>query len=390
MSKITASAKKTIVRLIQIQRIIRFFSFDSFLHLRKAHTVPKSILVVQIEGIGDYILVRNFLEVLKTAERYRGYSITLCGNESYKDLAMTFDSQTVSDFIWVNHNSFKRHLFYRFALLAKIRRKGFEVVLNPVYSRDSILEDSIVRAAGARESVGCKGDFIHAKHWERKIFNKYYTELIDISQSAVFEFSKIKEYFEKLLDKNISVRKPSLPSLLRQANDMKYAVVCPGALLSKRRWHIENFLHLIDYLHSKYGLTSFLVGDIHDLPAQKEQQSIAERSYVTNMIGKSDLCQTIALIQGSLLVVSNDTSIAHIGAAADIPVVVISNGNHFGRFTEYPKELHPAVFYAYPPEIAGSRFSFEELVEKFKDGSSLNIQTIAVDTVKNLVDKALK
>jgi ADP-heptose:LPS heptosyltransferase len=108
------------------------------------------------------------------------------------------------------------------------------------------------------------------------------------------------------------------------------------------------------------------------------------------MIGKSDLCQTIALIQGSLLVVSNDTSIAHIGAAADIPVVVISNGNHFGRFTEYPKELHPAVFYAYPPEIAGSRFSFEELVEKFKDGSSLNIQTIAVDTVKNLVDKALK
>jgi ADP-heptose:LPS heptosyltransferase len=117
--------------------------------------VPKSILVVQIEGIGDYILVRNFLEVLKTAERYRGYSITLCGNESYKDLAMTFDSQTVSDFIWVNHNSFKRHLFYRFALLAKIRRKGFEVVLNPVYSRDSILEDSIVRAAGAGESVGC-------------------------------------------------------------------------------------------------------------------------------------------------------------------------------------------------------------------------------------------
>ncbi len=87
---------------------------------------------------------------------------------------------------------------------------------------------------------------------------------------------------------------------------------------------------------------------------------------------------------------SNDTGTAHIGAAADIPVVVISNGNHFGRFTEYPKEIHPAVFYAYPPGIADSRLSFDELAAKFENGSSFNIQTISVDTVKRLVDKALK
>ena len=375
--------------MIQIQRIVRFFIFDSLLFLQKARTVPKSLLVVQIEGIGDYILFRNYLAALKTSERYKGYTITLCGNESYKDIALAFDSQTVSNFIWIKNNSLKRHFYYRFALLAKIRKKGFEVVINPVYSRDSILEDSIVRAAGAPEAIGLIGDFIHAKLWERKIFNKYYTKLIDISPSAVFEFYKNKEFIENLLNENISFRKPSLPSQIRRTSTQKYAVVCPGALLLKRRWQMKNYLRIIDYLHSEYGLNSFLVGNIHDLPSQKEQQSVSERSYITNMIGKSDLTQTIALIQGSRLVVSNDTSTAHIGAAADIPVVVISNGNHFGRFTEYPKEIHPAVFYAYPSEISESRLSFEELAAKFENGSSLNIQTISVDTVKYLVDKAI-
>ena len=143
LSKIIVKAKKYLLRLIQIQRIARFFAFDSILHIRKAPTVPRSLLIVQIEGIGDYILFRNFLEALKTSERYKGYSITFCGNESCKDIALAFDSQTVSNFIWIKNNSFKRHLFYRFASLAKIRKKGFEVVINPVYSRDSILEDSI-------------------------------------------------------------------------------------------------------------------------------------------------------------------------------------------------------------------------------------------------------
>ncbi len=159
LSKFAAAMKKYLLRWIQIQRIARFFVFDSLLHFRKAHTAPQSLLVVQVQGIGDYILFRNFLEALKTSKRYEGYSITLCGNESYKDIALAFDSRTVSDFIWVKNNSLKRHLFYRSVLLTKIRKKGFEVVLNPVYSRDSILEDSIVRAAGAHEAIGCRGDY---------------------------------------------------------------------------------------------------------------------------------------------------------------------------------------------------------------------------------------
>ena len=384
--------KNILRRLIQLQRVFRFFAFDSLLLIIKApKKIPRSLLVVQIEGIGDYILSRNFFEALQTSQRFKNYSITFCGNESCKNMAEAFDSKTVTDFIWIKNDSFKRYLFYRLATLKKIRRQGFEVVINPVYSRDSLLEDSVVRAAGAREVIGYRGDYIHAKRWERNVFDSYYTELIDISPAAVFEFYKTKEFFEKILNTAIPLRKPSLPVL---ALDLpielsNYAVICPGAYVPKRRWYVKNFIQTADYLHSRYNISSVFVGGVQDKPSPTEQQAMDKRLYITNFIGAIKLPRTVALIQKSILVVSNDTGIAHIGAAADVPVVVVSNGNHFGRFTEYPKDVYESIFYAYPSEIAQSNLPFQELVDLFDNGSMLDINSIPVDKIFPLIDRAL-
>jgi ADP-heptose:LPS heptosyltransferase len=258
-----------------------------------------------------------------------------------------------------------------------------------MYSRNSVCEDSIVRISGAIKKIGCVGDFVHAKSWEKYIFNRYYTELIDISPTTTFEFNKNKAFIEKVIATKISIRKPSLPSEPKPTTTMRYAVICPGALLTKKRWPLKNFIPVMDYLYAKYKISSILVGDHRDIPSAQDTRSLAECPYIKNLIGKTSLFQTTIIIQESTIVVSNDTCVSHIGVASDKPVVVISNGEHYGRFSEYPKEIYSLIFYAYPPEIANSMLSFNELVKKYQYGSRLNINSIQVETVQQLIDKAL-
>ena len=375
--------------MIDLQRLVRFFVLDSLLLLKKPVPNPKTLLIIRVDGIGDYILFRNFLEVIKNSIRFQNYKITLCGSQAYKELALTYDVNSITDYLWVDNKKIKSRTFYRCKTFGKIRKRGYEVVLNPMYSRNSVCEDSIVRISGAIKKIGCVGDFVHAKSWEKYIFNRYYTELIDISPTTIFEFNKNKAFIEKVIATNISIRKPSLPSEPKPTTTMRYAVLCPGALLRKKRWQTKNYIQIARYLHLQYGIASILVGDIHDRPSNEERRTLVELPFITDMIGKNNLVQTIALIQGALLVVSNDTSIAHIGVAADVPVVVVSNGYHFGRFTEYPKEIYKSIFYVYPPDIMKSKLSFDELVAKFQYGSRLDIKTISLETVQLLIDKAL-
>ncbi|HVN48736.1 MAG TPA: glycosyltransferase family 9 protein [Bacteroidota bacterium] len=387
-----AFIKRIILRFIQLQRVVRFFLFDSLVLKNVVQRKPKSLLVIQIEGIGDYILFRNFFEAVKTSNRFADYSITFCGSQAYRSIAETIDASVVSEFIWIDSSAFKKHANYRRSILSDIRKRGFEVVMNPVYSRDSILEDSVVRVSGATTTIGFRGDDIHAKPWERNIVNRYYTELIANPVDTVFEFCRTKFFFEAVLQTTISIDKPSLPKMSFDSfvKYLNYAVLCPGAVVAKRRWRLKNFLQTAEYLHAQYNMASILVGGPQDQPSQNDLKEIEQRPYITNLIGKISLCQTIALIQKSQLVVSNDTGISHIGVAADVPVVVVSTGNHYGRFTEYPPEVYSKIFYAYPPEMNQSRRSLEELVEEFRDGSTLNINSILPKTIVSLIQKVLR
>src|ERR1700744_4365147 len=68
--------------------------------LAKFRTPKKRILLIKTDAIGDYILFRNFIEVLKTSELYRDYEITLLGNGLWRDIAHKYDGAFISKFIF--------------------------------------------------------------------------------------------------------------------------------------------------------------------------------------------------------------------------------------------------------------------------------------------------
>ena len=72
----------------------------------------KSILLIRLDSIGDYVLFRNYIEELKKNEKYKDYSITLLGNNVWKSLSIELDRKYVDSFIWLDRNKFNKNVFY--------------------------------------------------------------------------------------------------------------------------------------------------------------------------------------------------------------------------------------------------------------------------------------
>jgi len=68
-------------------------------------------------------------------------------------------------------------------------------------------------------------------------------------------------------------------------------------------------------------------------------------------------------------------------------IFVISNGNHFGRFTPYPKEIWKGYYPIYHSEIEKDLGNYKKLSNSYGYGSSLDISEITVEKVKDKINE---
>src|SRR5712664_1103973 len=59
-----------------------------------------TLLIIKSDGIGDYILFRNYLHFLKSSKKYKNHKIYLLANLASKDLATHLDSEIIEGFYW--------------------------------------------------------------------------------------------------------------------------------------------------------------------------------------------------------------------------------------------------------------------------------------------------
>ena len=109
----------------------------------------KRLLIIKTDAIGDYILFRNFLEIVHQSEKYKGYKIDLLGNPAWKDLALQYDSAFVNEFILVKTNNLYDEPFKTLGLGWRLFRNNYEVVLQPSSTRTFIIDGLAGLAAAA-------------------------------------------------------------------------------------------------------------------------------------------------------------------------------------------------------------------------------------------------
>lgn len=380
--------------LSNIKQFIKFFVYSLLNRLifSDKKISSKSLLLIRLDAIGDYVLFRNFIEILKKSEQYKNYKITLLGNSAWKNLSEELDSDFLNTCIWLDKNKFNKNLIYRYRKLKEITSKGYEIVLSPTYSREFFYADTIVSLINASKKIGSIGDLSNIQKWQKKISDKYYTKLIPAQHELIFEFYRNREFFENFLDIKIEIKQPTIrlkPNNLLFELPEKYAILFIGASSKFRKWNMEKFAEVGKYLKLTYGYKIVLCGATSDnRNAITFKESFGDD--FINLVGKTSLLELLYVIYNGNLMIANETSAPHFAVALGIQnIFVIYNGNYYGRFTPYPKEMAPNYHVIYHPKIEKDLDHYQKLSNSYGFAGDLNISEISVKSVIKKISEVL-
>lgn len=349
------------------------------------------ILIIKVDAIGDYLLMRNFLPSIRDA--FPKAQINYVCQYACQSLAETFDGGLINRFIYINRIRYGTKPFFRYRLLYRIRKAGFSMVLNPNFTRDIALDEPLVMAAAAPVTIGIDGELVRGKHnaSSRRRADPFYSRMLNIPDEVWFEFERNRNFFAQALDHphladRLSIPVPELPASLQLPK--RFVVLFPGAGAERRRWSPENFAVLADAVARQANIDIVICGS----GAEKElAATIAATCQFARPIilsGQTNLPQLVAVLARSSMLVSNETSAVHMAAGLALPTVVISNANHFGRFTPYPARIFPECSTIYPPEVEDTLSQpdgWNQVVAKYGQHSTLNINLIPVQRVVDQV-----
>lgn len=314
----------------------------------------KTLLICRTDEIGDYILWRNFLQEITSHYKAQEYQIHFLGNSSWKSIFDLLDFHQIDHQIWVNKNSFKKNLLYRFKLLRQVYRASYHTVINPIFSRDKRNDDAFVKATKANTSIGMKANTESLKPYEIGYDKNLYNQFFDYPKKPVFEFYRNKAFTEFIIGKssttiNTNISTNLLP-IYTENLPINYIVVFPGSRSAKRIWPIENFIQVCNYLYTEYQFTVVLCGSIGD-KVYTDKFIQKYNNPLVNLTCKTSLAALLTIFSKAKMLLSVDTGSVHLAAAVNCTVVGIFNGSQYKRFAPYPTELNQHFIAVYPDEI---------------------------------------
>lgn len=299
----------------------------------------RRVLIVRLDAIGDFVLWSGAAQVLR---EWLGpdVHVTLAANATWADLARDAD---IADEVWpVRRESLEWNGAYRSWMHARIAGGRFDLAINPRLTREMVFGDSIVRWSRAAERIGWHGEGHLLPERERRWADRWYTKLIQQSAEDIHETERNLEFLRALGAPTSTVPPPRLQVYLRPTHgleelDGKYFVVFPGASLPEKRWDPAHFAAVARHVQAKTGWRPVLLGEQADAPTTAAVA--ADVPGALDLAGQTSVAVLASAIQGSRLVISNDTSAVHLAAATGVRAICIVGGWQWRRFVPYPATL---------------------------------------------------
>jgi ADP-heptose:LPS heptosyltransferase len=382
------------IKIKNLLNFILFILFRNFVKDKNIPAVPGTMMIIRLDAIGDYVLFRNFIRYVKENERYKNYKITFCGNIAWKDISECIDTPYIHDFIWIKRKKFYGNFLYKFSILKDINKRGFEIVVNPTYTREILYGDEMVWISNAQEKIGSQGVLDKHSKWKRNLFSdNYYSKLVEASNENLFEFDRNKEFFENWLNTKINIQKPFIEvNTAEPVNNLpeNYITVFPGASESPKIWNIDNFVTICRFLLDNYDFNIVITGAEKEKEIAQILMSELKSERVFNLTLQTSLLQLAKVISTSELLISNESAAVHLAAAVGKRFICVSNGERLGRFHPYPKEMFNEAYYIYPEEILDNISDENFVKEAYRFSSSLSINKVNPKRVIELISNLLR
>jgi ADP-heptose:LPS heptosyltransferase len=331
---------ETTINIIVWIHSLLIYLFDALLIL-----VPKGrqpvrsckLLVIKLDAIGDFVLWLDFARGLRELYPPGTHELTLLANQAWADFASgipLFDSVMP-----VERMRFILNPVYRFLTLLKVRRQGFDILIDPTYSREFQFSPAVARTSGADVCIAPQGSDGNQRRWQKIVSDRWYNRRLPSTPDPLMELQRNAEFIRALGHTDFRARLP----VYRPKSSKKtvvyepYYVMFPGAGWVNRQWPVENFAELATRIHQATGWKGVLCGGPGEVGLSRQLREMTDAP-LEDKIGQTTLDELAGLLASARLLVGNETSAVHLGAAVATRTACILGGGHFGRFMPYQVE----------------------------------------------------
>lgn len=353
---------------------ILVYIFD-FLPRKKA-----TLLIIKNDGIGDYVLFRNYLEFLKTSTKYRHYKIYLLTSPINKELAVFLDSKYIDGCFLYSDDYFLKWKLLK--LIFNLQTLRIHTIIYPNYSRKHSV-DWLVNNIIAKEKIAVDGDTVNQSQLLKGKGNKYYTEILKFSAAHLHEFERNKQIMEVITQQRCDFIKPFINSEKLNIQPSQSIVVFPGGSEHAKKWSSLNYNTLCRMISLELNMNIVLAGGNDAIEDGKVIQKGHNETQIKNKIGKLNLIELCEVIANCKLLISNDTVAIHIAATLNVPAVCIAKGDFYGRFIPYPSSIYNKIRHVFPRNFTTDN-QFQDQFSKF------NIDDVLLDDVYSAVVNTLE
>jgi ADP-heptose:LPS heptosyltransferase len=361
------------------RRVLRTFAeWQTLQHdLPVAGPRDKTLLLIRLDDIGDYLLFRNQLGRYKQSPRWRDYRITLLGNESWRDLFTQLDADSVDETIWVGKNRYLYSAPYRADVWRHLRTAGFETVIAPSCTRPLLLDDLCTLAAAPLHAIGSVNSNVHAG-WNL-LSDRLYTELFTPPRTSMHEFHFNAQFAEWSCGSSYAGGRPRIDLALAPPVAGPYVICFVGASTRSRRWPVKRWIEFIKLHRRLHSSKLYLAGN--GATELEMVRSIQRRTGVASIAGTVGLSELLAWVAGAEAVITNDTMAAHMGASFNRPTVIVANGINYLRFSDYRAAGIDRVATIFPEVVKRRRRREGDGPYAYSETVSADIASIRAATV---------
>lgn len=300
--------------------------------------MAKKILIIRPDSIGDALLGASVIPYL--ARHFSQATISVVCQPMLTELYQACPH--ISQVIALDKKQFCTDQIYRHQFLGDLHKQSFDLVLNPVYSRELSM-DHIATQIRAHKSIAFRVPARRNRFDFPFRYNRGYTDLIDSPGLWKSELSRYADLLDALKIKYsqlmphmwIPQQYESFADDFFQQNNMnteKTIAFFAGAQSSHRLY--EKYGAALHAVAGGADFTVVVFGAQSDAAINKKN-TVSLSSRVIDLSGKTTLLQTAALLKRCRLAFGAETGLAHMACAVGVNNVIVLGGGHFGRFMPY-------------------------------------------------------
>lgn len=278
------------------------------------------ILVRSTNWIGDVIL--TFPAIATIRKNFPRSYIAMLSRPWVAPLLE--NNPEVDEVILYDHNRIHNGILGKLGLAKALREKGFDLAVLFQNAFDAAL---IAFLAGipirAGYNTDARGPLLTNKVMlDKAVLKKhqsyYYLEMLKALGMDIVDDNPVIEVSDEARKRATEI----LDSINIQNSELLIGIN-PGAYFgSAKRWLPERYALLSDMINKDFGGKILLFGSGEEKAISEMIRCVA-KSDVVDLVGKTSLLETMALIEKCSLFITNDSGLMHLAAALRIPLIAI-------------------------------------------------------------------